>query len=100
MDLVRRLHALRSRRRSLFADGSFEAIEAHTPGVLAFARARDRDRVIVAAGVRDAGRKLERLELDAGGVWRDALSGREVAGDRLVIDQPWRDWPVIVLEPA
>ena len=100
MDLVRRLHALRSRRRSLFADGSFEAIEARAAGLLAFARARDRDRVIVAAGVRDAGRKLERLELDAGGAWRDALSGREVAGDRLVIDQPWRDWPVIVLEPA
>jgi len=98
LELTRRLGALRRRRAELFQRGAYAPVEVAAPGVLAFERRLEGERVIVLAAIREAGLAAGTLPAPAQGSWTDAVSGRAVEGG--AIDPPWAGWPVAVLEPS
>jgi (1->4)-alpha-D-glucan 1-alpha-D-glucosylmutase len=98
LELTRRLGALRTQRHELFSRGGYERIAVATPGVLAFERRLEEERMIVAVAARERAMAAPTIELPIGGLWRDALSERVIEGG--MIAPAWDAWPVLVLEPA
>ncbi|HSK04648.1 MAG TPA: malto-oligosyltrehalose synthase [Kofleriaceae bacterium] len=103
----------RGRRRELFARGGYAAVAAagvHRDRVIAFARAHEGARAIVACGRHftaiaapphdPVGARWEdtALDLDEGGRFREVLTGRTLEGRALPLREVFAHLPVAILE--